>query len=176
MQRRHFLTGLATSSAVALAGCSSDDDGGGGGGGGGGDFADSGGSGDGGDSSGDSGGSTSQTIVEDNDTVTEGSYRYYTFTLNRQATLDLRLTVRSGPAIDAIFTNPDEFDHFENGDRFRYNEDLSLLDSTGGDASGTFPAGEYVYIVDNTSAGDAQPPTNMDDDPVTYDIKIVARA
>jgi len=163
VSRRHFVAGA---SVACLAGCparSFDTD------------SDSDGDADGASNGASGDSSTTETIFDDNDTVREDYYRTYEFTLNRQVTLDLRVTVRSGPAVDIILTTPDEFDEYEERNRFRYNEDLSLLDTTGGDTSMDAPAGDYVLIVDNTEMGEAQPPSNFDDDPATYDIELTGR-
>ncbi|WP_151101775.1 hypothetical protein [Haloarcula sp. CBA1129] len=117
---------------------------------------------------------TPETIIDDNDTVTEDQYRHYSFTLNQEATLDLRVTVRSGPPLDVIFTSPEEFEQFERGNRMRYNEDLSMLDTAGDDNSITAPEGEYTVIVDNTNFGEARPPTDGQDNAATYDISLTA--
>lgn len=131
-----------------------------------------------GSSSGTGGSSSSgstETIIDERDTVNEDQYLTYSFTLKRGATLDLEATVRSGPPLDIVFTSPDELEEFENGNRFRYNQELSLLDSAGGNATVEVPKGEYVLIVDNTNQIEAEPPTNLDDDNARVEILLTAR-
>lgn len=118
------------------------------------------------------GGSTPETIVDETDTVLEDQYLYWEFTLNRETELTLRTTVRSGPRIDIIFTSTEEFDEFERGNRFRYNSDLSQMNTIGATTSVTFRSGNYVLIADNTSAGEASPPQNLDEDPARVDIEL----
>ncbi|GAD53803.1 hypothetical protein MBEHAL_2563 [Halarchaeum acidiphilum MH1-52-1] len=172
MQRRTYLAGLGTVGATALAGCGSDD----------GDDTQnvaSGGSASGGSSgSGDSGGSQSETIVDDNDTVTEDHYRTYTFTLNQKAHLSLVTTVRTGPHVDFVFMTQDELEHYENNERFRYDEELSAMDSVGVNRSPDTPyaTGDYALVVDNTDMTGVEPPTNGKDNAATYDVKFTAQA
>ncbi|WP_458191219.1 hypothetical protein [Haladaptatus sp. NG-WS-4] len=118
---------------------------------------------------------TTETIVNDRDTVNEDHYLTYTFTLNRKATLDLSVTVREGPRLDIVFTSQDELAEFEAGNHIRYNENLSFLNSLGGDATLEVPKGDYALIVDNTDAIDAQPPTNFTDDNARVEIRLTAR-
>lgn len=141
---------IGTVGAVFLAGCSSDSSSSGSGGGG-------------------------ETIIDERDTVNEDQYLKYTFTLNQEATLDLSVTVRNGPNLDIVTTNQDELSEFEAGNRFRYNEALSLLDSPGGDATADMPSGDYAIIVDNTDKIEAQPPTNFDDDNARVEISLTAQ-
>jgi len=103
-------------------------------------------------------------IIDSTRQVDEDQYLAQSFTLNDTANIEVQMTVRKGPAIDVLTMSADEFDHFENRERFRYFPELSIEDGTGGSASGTLDPGEYVLVIDNTNAGEAQPPTNFDDD------------
>jgi len=154
--RRKILGGSATAITMAIAGCSS-------------------GSSSSGDGGGDSG-STVETIVDDTDTIEEDQYLSYSFELNRSADVDIRATVRDGPRVDIFVTSPEEFSHFEEGERFRYNSELSQMDTAGYDASlEDMPEGEYVLVVDNTEMGEAAPPTNFDDDNARVEVELTAR-
>ncbi|QSG06453.1 hypothetical protein HSR121_2122 [Halapricum desulfuricans] len=46
------------------------------------------------------------------------------------------------------------------------------MDNTFLDARDTLSSGEYVLLIDNTNAIEAQPPTNFDDDIATVDYEI----
>jgi hypothetical protein len=147
--RRQFL-GCIVASTTALAGCAafeqSDDSGGGDGGGG------------------------SETVVDATRVVDEDGYVYWEFSYDQPVTVSWQFTVRDGPSIDIFLVSQSEFSHYEQGERFRTFE--SSLDSTAGSESVTLEEGEYVLVLDNTSAGEAAPPTNFDEDPAEVEIEI----
>jgi hypothetical protein len=95
--------------------------------------------------------------------------------LDRDQEIRIGVTVREGPAIDIVTCTESEYRAFANGDRFQYDTDLSMPDSTGGQVSGKIDAGEYVLVLDNTNRIEAEPPTNFDDDIVTVDYTIEFR-
>ncbi|WP_229112914.1 hypothetical protein [Halapricum desulfuricans] len=116
---------------------------------------------------------TWQTVAsEDGRRVLEDEYWYQRFQLNGSAPVRITVEVRSGPSLDLVLTSSEEFAEFEQGNRFRYNDALSALDNTFLDARDTLSSGEYVLLIDNTNAIEAQPPTNFDDDIATVDYEI----
>ena len=114
------------------------------------------------------------TIVDDTRSLEEDEYLSWDFTLNRQATLKLSAIVRDGPAADILLTSVDEFNEFEQDNRFRYNSAVSLMDSGGGSTSGLVSSGSYVFVLDNTNAGEAKPPTNFSNDVVEIEVELQA--
>lgn len=119
---------------------------------------------------------SAEYVVDDRVVVREDRYRNWSFTLDRTVEAALRMTVREGPAIDLVLTTADEFEAFESGNRFQYNTELSLLDSTGGRSTADeLPAGDYVLIADNTEAIEAEPPTNFDEDPADIEVSFAVR-
>jgi hypothetical protein len=143
MDRRGFLkrTGFSVSIGVAVAGCSGSpvEDG----------------ESDGG------GGTNRERIVNNREEVAEDEYIRFSFDLNREATLDYEFVVRNGPDIEIFIMDDAEFDEFQAGNRFQVYSDS-------GGASGsdivTLQEDSYRLVVDNTSAGSIEPPTNFDDD------------
>jgi hypothetical protein len=117
---------------------------------------------------------TPVTIVDRSEVVDEDEYTYWEVPLERSASLSLSATVRSGPNIDIVFMNQSEFTEFEQGNRFRYSSDLSLLDTVGDDVSASVEAGDYILLLDNTARIEAAPPTNLSDDAAEVDISLIA--
>jgi len=111
-----------------------------------------------------------ETVVDDTREINEDSYVYWEFSIESSRTITYDFTVRSGPAVDLFAVNEEEFGHYENGERFNYFGEH--LDSVGGDGSISLDSGEYVFVIDNTNAGEAAPPTNAVNDPVEVDITI----
>ncbi|WP_336328156.1 hypothetical protein [Halovenus sp. HT40] len=154
MERRQFIEivagGVAT---VGLAGCSGQ-------------------SGDGPNvSDEESPGDASETLADETVEVSEDSYQAYTATLESSATLSYDAIVREGPAIDIIVTNGNEFTNYENDENFRYNSAASELDTSNTNNSTELDSGNWALILDNTSRGEAEPPTNFDDDIATVEIE-----
>jgi len=164
--RRQFIAGGSVVLTTALAGCSSDSSHG--------ENRDSDAedAADGGDDQGEPVSPDGEEITEKSVEIEEDQYHYSEFDLNRTATVEYRFTVRSGPDIDVFVTNEEEFGHYEDGERFRTYEDS--MDTTSGSGSADLGEGHYYVVVDNTSAGVAEPPSNMDNDVIEVDIEITA--
>jgi hypothetical protein len=155
VKRRRIIAAIGTTATVGIAGCGSDSD------------QDDG-------NSDQNGGTTIIQIDQDTRTLEEDAWYKWGFVLDQESQLELDATVRSGPAIDLIMTSQSEFEEFEQGNRFEYNQSLSLLDTVGGNASGTLPQGQWALIADNTEAGEAQPPTNLDDDIAEVEVTLIS--
>ena len=162
MERRRFLATVGTTSAAVLAGCSDSSD------------ADNSGEDSNNDPSSNTPRSRTETLIEDTRVVNEDGWYKWGFRLNEEAQLNLRVTVRSGPPVDIVLTSASEFEEYEDENRFRYNQDLSMLDTPGGDSSAEAPTGDYALIADNTNRVEAQPPSNFDDDPAEVEVSLIA--
>jgi hypothetical protein len=57
-----------------------------------------------------------------------------------------------------------EYDQLEAGNRYQYSTEGSVLEDEGGGATTTLSPGSYYLVFDNSSIGEARPPTNFDDD------------
>lgn len=115
-----------------------------------------------------------ETIIDDRDTVNEDKYLYYEFSLNEQKELQLKATVRSGPRLDIMLMDRSEFEEYEAGRRFRYDAELSLMDTIGGDSRSRVNPADLVLVVDNTEAGEATPPTDYDENPARVELTLTA--
>lgn len=115
-----------------------------------------------------------ETLIEDTATVPEDEYRTFSISLSEQSELELRTTVRDGPAVDIIMVQQSEFDAYSSGERFRFFDEFSQLDTVGDMTSGPFDAGDYVVVIDNTDAVEAAPPTNYDDDIARVEVALEA--
>lgn len=155
--RRMFLTGAGALS-VTLAGCSalneSSDQGGAPADDGSNDFADP--------------EPTTETLADSTERLHEDEYRYYGFTFDGDGSVEYEFTVRSGPEIDVFVTNEEEFDHYENQERFRTYD---MSSSAGGSGSSNLGSGSYYLVIDNTSAGPESPPANISDDVAEVEIE-----
>ncbi|GAA0193803.1 hypothetical protein [Halobaculum roseum] len=118
--------------------------------------------------------SYSVLLDETSDTrqIPEDEWYQWNFELNEQAVLSYDFVVRSGPAIDAILTDDTEYDQLQEGNRFRYYSEGSVMDDEGGQVTTTLAPGTYHLVLDNSDAGEAQPPTNFDDDIAEVEIEI----
>jgi len=103
--------------------------------------------------------------------IEEDEHRWYKFKLNETGALGHSFVVREGPAIDVIVLEESEYSEYKNGDRYLYKTGVSMMDDTGGDTSAYLDAGTYRIIYDNTSAGEAEPPSNGVNDVVTVEFE-----
>ncbi|MFC7131644.1 MULTISPECIES: hypothetical protein [Salinibaculum] len=167
MNRRNYLASIGAVT-VTLAGCTSSDDGGDGDG-------DSGGSGS-------SGGSqptqtetptpTPQEILAETRTIPEDEWYQWGYDFETALDISIDMVVREGPAVDFWLLTESEFQEFDAGNRFRPT--LEISDTTGGSTSGVIDPGRVYFIADNTNAGEAEPPTNLDDDIARVEVTVIA--
>jgi len=113
--------------------------------------------------------------IDDVRNIPEDEWLAWELDFDGSTELNYEFTVREGPAIDVIMVTQEEYTHLEEGDRYRYIPDGSVLDSTGGSQTVMPPDGMYRLIVDNSSIGEASPPTNFDDDIARVEIEAYAR-
>jgi len=100
---------------------------------------------------------STETIIEEYSRRVDGrEYLYWPFELYQSAEVNLRTTVRNGPNLDIIVTEPDEFSQFERGNRYRYNGEISQEDTVGDSTSVTLPQGDYYIFVHNTGYSRAE--------------------
>jgi len=89
--------------------------------------------------------------------------------------LEYTIVVRDGPAIDVFVMDEDEYYHYINGETFLFYTAASVENTYYASISWYIPGdGTYYIVVDNTDAGEAQPPWNGVDDVarVEYDISV----
>jgi len=153
--RRDWLTAASSLIPFALAGCSSSDD------------TES----DGGDGGGGGGGRTQLDDFSYDYTIKEDAYKGFNFEVEQESTVEWDAIVRSEYAVDVIVMERDELDAYEARERFEYLTSASRLDTVGDEVSATVQAGEYALVVDNSDVGEAEPPTNFDDDLAEVEIE-----
>jgi hypothetical protein len=152
MKRRQFIGVMGAITCSSIAGCSGD---------GGGD-----------DGNGGDGGNQDEELISDTVEVNEDEYRYWELTIDSGGSVNHDLIVRNGPNIDFIVFEPSEFEHYEDGDTARYLSDQSKMDMTNYQGSAQYPEGEYRVVIDNTSWGEAVPPSNLNDDIAEVEISL----
>ena len=117
-----------------------------------------------------------ETIANETLRVHEDEYQRYTWSLTRSATLSYEFTVREGPSLDVILTSESEFENYKSGDRFQINSEGSSMDSVGDRKQVTLDPrsnGGWVLIVDNSDAGAAEPPSDLQDNVAVVEIAAV---
>lgn len=114
-------------------------------------------------------------LLNDMRNIPEDEWIAWEYEFDGETELTYEFTVREGPAIDVIFVTSEEYEHLDDGDRYRYIPDGSVMDSAGGSETIMPPEDTYRLVVDNTAAGEAAPPTNFDDDIARVEIEAYAR-
>jgi hypothetical protein len=125
-----------------------------------------------GDTDADGGGD--RTVLDDfsyDYTIEEDAYKGFSFEVEQESTVEWDAIVRSEYAVDVIVMERGELDAYEARDRFEYVTSASRLDTVGDEVSVTIAAGEYALVVDNSDVGEAEPPTNFDDDLAEVEIE-----
>jgi len=109
--------------------------------------------------------------------VEAGSYIYWDLDLPSRldegtdsVTLQYEAIVRNGPPVDWYLLEATEFESYSSGENFLYRTRASATDTKFGDVSVTIrDIRLYVFLVDNTNAGDADPAGR----PVDVDVELV---
>jgi len=105
-------------------------------------------------------------------TVQEDAYKGREFEFPSEGRIEYSATVRTGPAVDFYVMEQSEVTYLANQERFQYIEKASQPDATGAEVTADLPSGNYSMVIDNTNAGEAQPPTNFDDDIAEVDFSM----
>jgi len=104
--------------------------------------------------------------------INEDYYQYLRFSPSQPATLSYDVDVQGDIRIDVILTDGTNFQYFEDGTDWEYYGEGSELDTIR--ASNEINLGTdrtYYLIMDNTSEGQAAPPTDFDNNRVEVDIE-----
>lgn len=64
---------------------------------------------------------------------------------------------QDGPAVDVVTMTPAQYEQFQDGEGFAHLTGVSMPDVVSGEVASTLGAGEYVLVVDNTTAGAGEP-------------------
>jgi hypothetical protein len=115
--------------------------------------------------------SLSAVVSTEDDTrqIEEDEWWWYELELPEDGQLSYEFIVRDGPEIDVIVVEESEYSYFEEGERYEYLTDPSALDTAGEEVSSALSSGEYRMIFDNTSRGEADPPSNLSNDVIEVD-------
>lgn len=163
--RRSVLTSTAVATALSLAGCTgaseSDDES---------DGTDD-------QNSGENGGDGQtnavdrqrrEELVNRRVTINEDDYESWTFSLNRDSTLEYEWTVRDGPEVELFVMEQSEYSYFRSGERFHADSSAG----TGGRNRIDLSADtEWAFVIDNSEAGSVSPPTNFEDDVAQVEVE-----
>lgn len=136
MKRRHYLTLFST---TLVAGCSSN----------------AGFSGEAGEFSEENeGGVSINKTIE----LQSGTFRYWQIDSDSQIGMNYTGLVREGPSVDFYVTDDEEFNHYRDEERFKTLSDASAYDTIEAQIEDRLDAGNYVFFIDNTNAGEASEP------------------
>lgn len=102
--------------------------------------------------------------------VSEDDYRGWTFSLNYDVRMVVDFTVRSGPEVDIFVMEDDEYSQLRNGNRFHAK---SFGGVSGRQTVRLSSSKEWAFVVDNSSAGSRNPPTNFDDDVAEVEVEAI---
>lgn len=120
--------------------------------------------------------STPTSVVDATAKVKPGQYEAFKFELNESkwTTVSAYLSDQSvemkedGPGVDVVVMTAAQYNQFQNQRTFEYVGGVSMPDVVNGEVSDTLEPGNYVALVDNTSAGTAKP----DDSEVTGVVRL----
>lgn len=87
-------------------------------------------------------------------------------------TLEYEVVVRSGPAIDVLVLDLEEYEHYRAGNNFLYNRPESELETKHATASVTLEPADYAFVIDNTMAARAGPRHTGDGVSVSIDVSL----
>lgn len=106
------------------------------------------------------------------------SYRHWEWSIDAPAaaedelSLEYEVVVRDGPAIDVFVMKPDEFSFYRNGQNALYLTEPSTLNTSFTRRTVALEPGSYVFVLDNTYDGKANPngPTDTATVSVSYEL------
>lgn len=104
--------------------------------------------------------SRTQQIVDETKTLDPGYYWSNSVEMDEGTSVDIQLSVESGPAIDFYVMDEDNFEQFENENFEQVEYYSSPSGESTQDLSSDFEApkdGTFYFVVDNTYAGEATP-------------------
>jgi hypothetical protein len=105
--------------------------------------------------------------------IQEDQWFYYTLNFTDSGYVEYEFIVRDGPAIDVILIDESEYESYNSGDRYLAYNELSSYDSAGDTVEGgPLSAGNYRLIFDNSSRGQASPPTDFENNVAEVELDI----
>jgi uncharacterized protein YaiE (UPF0345 family) len=95
---------------------------------------------------------SSTDTLEDTGSVADGEYEVYSLAVPLATAASCEANVTSGPAVDLLTMDQNEFNRYRDGDRFSVLLDWSETDTESVTVEGQLPAGDYRFVVDRTAA------------------------
>lgn len=105
------------------------------------------------------------------DELNEDYYQFFEFSFPETTGLEYTVEVEGDVHLDVIVTDQTNFRYYKDGTEWEYMSGLSDLETTYATEGGWLEAGEWVLIIDNTDAGGAAPPMNLENDRVGYSVE-----
>jgi hypothetical protein len=111
--------------------------------------------------------------ISDTRNIQEDQWWAYPLNFTEPGYLEYQFVVRDGPAIDVILIDESEYESYNSGDRYLAYNELSSYDSAGDTVEGgPLSAGNYRLIFDNSSRGQASPPTDFENNVAEVELDI----
>lgn len=107
---------------------------------------------------------------ERNYSIEEDNWKGREFNFTSRGRVEYEAVVREGPSVDIYVMERSEYEHFQNEERFTFFTEATRQDTTYADVSGTLAGGDYAFIVDNSSMGEASPPSDFENNVATVDV------
>jgi len=95
---------------------------------------------------------SSTDTLEDTGSIAGGAYEAYSLTVPLAAVASCEVEVTSGPAVDLLTMDQNEFNRYRDGDQFSVLLNWSETATERVTVEGQLPAGDYRFVVDRTTA------------------------
>lgn len=95
---------------------------------------------------------SSTDTLEDAGSIAGGAYEAYSLTVPLAAVASCEVEVTSGPAVDLLTMDQNEFNRYRDGDQFSVLLNWSETATERVTVEGQLPAGDYRFVVDRTTA------------------------
>ena len=87
-------------------------------------------------------------------------------------TLEYEVVVRSGPAVDVLVLDLEEYEHYRAGDNYLYYRSDSELEAIHATATVNLEPADYAFVVDNGATGETVLGSDRDDASVSVDVSL----
>lgn len=115
-----------------------------------------------------------EEVISDTVTVHQNGFKVWDWSPTESVPIEYNLTVRNGPNIDYVAFEKSEFEHYEDRVRARYISAASDMNTARSHGTAKLPSGQYYFVIDNTSWGDAAPHINEDDNAAEVEYELLA--
>lgn len=119
-----------------------------------------------------------RTVVDQQTKISEDMFHRFHFSTEMPATITVTVSKTFGPQFDVLLTDEQGFAAWKQANESLFGGEYSLFFHEHGSEvrrSVNVAAGNYVLVVDNSDAGKAAPPMNMQDDVLTAHVRLTVQ-